>query len=274
MRSLIRVFCLGLWAIAGIHPALMAQHRLQLGLGSAALIRQDLLMSPLIQRDFLTPVAMVRWEKEGNWHHQAGLRFRQARTTPRPAFDYLPAPGGQPVSTQPNTFTQADVWYGLGFKVLQTRPLQIVAGLGAHADIDAMGFSYGHAGAFGYFAAFSANFWTQWTYQKGPHQLGSQWRLPLAAWIARSPYLLNDDEFIENVSVHNPVKIFAAYVADGLPVVWKGYHNLEASLTYQFRLNRHLRVGLEYRFEYLRRHEPLLLASLEHQTLILTTFDF
>lgn len=93
-------------------------------------------------------------------------------------------------------------------------------------------------------------------------------QFPLLLWVARSPYVLNDDDFIEQQSSHNALRTLAATFADGnLASPWQySQIRLEASGTWQ--LSKRFQCGFQWRFWHQQSKSMLPLAVNEQVILL------
>jgi len=71
------------------------------------------------------------------------------------------------------------------------------------------------------------------------------------SWLARSPYLVNDDEFIENTSSHSGFKTFTSFIGDGKLVSWNSWQSFDLEIKYLSHLNKKWQLGAAYLFEFI-----------------------
>jgi hypothetical protein len=135
-----------------------------------------------------------------------------------------------------------------------------------HPDIQVLNYTYGRTGPyFGYFASFGLGVFGNIGYQfNSANRLKAELRLPVVAWIARSPYLVNDDEFIENTASHNSFKTFLAFIEDGELASWNKWQKAGLLLQYHHRFTSSIAVGAGYRFSVLHYAEARNLLSIEN----------
>lgn len=93
-------------------------------------------------------------------------------------------------------------------------------------------------------------------------------QFPLLLWVARSPYALNDDDFIERQASHNDLRTLAATFADGsLVAPWQyPQWRIEASCTWQ--VNKRFQCGFQWRFWHQQSKSMLPLAVNEQAILL------
>ncbi|MCK7488342.1 MAG: hypothetical protein MZU97_24735 [Bacillus subtilis] len=92
--------------------------------------------------------------------------------------------------------------------------------------------------------------------------LAATLQLPLIAWLARSPYLVNDDEFIENISSHSGLKNLYGF--------YRGWRNgspgtkckrLTLELKYEYSLNERWGLSAAFQFDFVHVSQPRNLLS-------------
>ena len=98
--------------------------------------------------------------------------------------------------------------------------------------------------------------------------------IPLLSWVARSPYALNDDEYMKNNADHNGLKTFFRYVGDGNIQFINHFQKLNLDAEYQYRISEHWLAGAGYQFEFLRNSEPKTLIAYQHYFNLNITYQF
>lgn len=136
-----------------------------------------------------------------------------------------------------------------------------VGGLFA-ADIQAMNYAYGRTSSLGYYASFGLGAFGKYAYTiNEKNNLSASLQIPLFYLMARSPYLVNDDEFIENTYSHSGFKTFMAFIGDGNFVTWNRLQTFDLDLKYTHSLNRRWNLGAAYLFEFVHAVQPQNLLS-------------
>lgn len=252
-----------------------AQNTLQISSGPSWLARQDLLFSPLIAKDLGIPAIQIEYERTGKWVHHARVGYRGFAISPVKNFQFWRSDTSEPLQTLPHYFTFIDLAYGLGKKVAGNERNAFSLGASLSSQVDALNFNYGGSGAFGYFASFSLETWAEGRWQVAKrHSINAKLQLPLISWIARSPYLLNDDTFIENTASHNGVKTFLAFIGDGHLQTWNRFQKAAWSIEHQMALSERWAIGWAYRGELFRHTRPLAVTSLQQDIAIIIQYKF
>ncbi|HZV44401.1 MAG TPA: hypothetical protein VFF90_07980, partial [Saprospiraceae bacterium] len=104
--------------------------------------------------------------------------------------------------------------------------------------------------------------WAEYQYHITPKsKLTGKVLFPLVSQVARSPYLANDDEYIENNFDHNGVKTFFAFLGDGDLQTLNRIQQLEINLGYQHQLSDRWSIGGLYAFRFIHESKPLNFLS-------------
>lgn len=239
-------------------------NQLSIRLGVGRIDRQDQIFTPFVQSGVSAQQLGLHWQRSARVEQFAGIYYSGFSASRLEAFDYTKKPDPEIKTTLPNTFTFVEIDYGVG-KKWQAGAFSISAGGALENAVQALNYQYGEASFFGYFATFSLSPWLQVSRPVGRKSaLQAGLRIPVVSWVARSPYLINDDEFIENASSHNGFKTFADFVQDGSLQFPDQLQKLSASLGYTQLLGRRWSAGLHYGFQFIRHTQPLTLLSYQH----------
>ena len=82
--------------------------------------------------------------------------------------------------------------------------------------------------------------------------------------MARSPYLINDDEFIENTFSHNGFSTFFKYLEGGHVVTWNELQSVEIGLNYQHMISEKWSLGAGWKFSFIHAALPKDLFSVQN----------
>jgi hypothetical protein len=249
------------------------QNQLSLTWGAGHLTRQDLIFSPMIHRDFSAIHILLGYE----WKKKRVQNIELSFSSFNPALtqgSYLEY--GEVKTIYPHSFSFVTIYYGLGKQIKSNHKIAMDAGGFFHPDIQVLNYAYGRTGPyFGYFASLGIGVFGNIRYQiNSVNQLKAELRLPLAAWIARSPYLVNDDEFIENTSSHNSFKTFLAFIGDGELAFWNRWQKADLLVQYHHRFTNSITAGAGYRFSVLHHAEPRNLLSIENFLTLNLSYNF
>jgi len=249
------------------------ENSIQLQIGLSNIARQDLVFSPFIHRD-LSPINIgIRYQREKTFYQSINLRFSSLKPSYIEPYEFFD--NNEIKQTSPHNFTIIDLDYWLGKEFRRREKSTTKAGIAFNADIQALNYVYGRIGSFGYYSAFGLGGFISHTYNiNEKNKITGQIALPLFNWLARSPYLVNDDEFIENTSSHSGIKTFFAFIGDGNFATLNNLQTLDFRLNYTHKLNDRWELGADYLFEFIHSKEPRNLLSYRNSVFINTTFKF
>lgn len=261
-------------------PIITAQtpktRQLDLSLGYGLLARQDLVFSPFVHESASPLHLALTYQRSRHWEQAWSLGFAQFAAQHRTAFDYtLPTAPGELQHTAPHDFTFVDLGYKAGKRVaVRERSIWTLGGA-VSADLDVMNYNHARISNFGYFMAFDLAAWGKWAYQPAPrHSVEAEVQLPILAWTARSPYLINDDKFIENTASHRSLKTLGKFIGDGRLTTLDDYHRATLILRYHFLVTGRWYIGAGYQGDWLRHDRPLPLRSARQQLMLNFSLHF
>lgn len=250
-----------------------AGHSFSVGLNPGWLQRQDLVFSPLVHHA-ISPLGVdLRYAARGKWPQTFGLRYVGYRPQAGPAFSYVD--DGVTKTAGPHVFTFVNADYTLGRSFARNRASITTVGVAVNLDVDLLNYAYGRTGNFGYFTSAGVGFFVdrEWQMSKGG-SFDLQVAVPVIGWISRSPYLVNDDEFIENIADHSELRSLFAFVADGRFRTFTAVQAATLSADYRYPLLSRVHVGLGLRLAALRTDDPRPLRSLELAIPVSLTFNW
>ncbi len=264
LRSFPLLTAAGMLFAVALHGQTASQ-RLSLNLGLSTVARQDQIFSPFVHSGTSFLNLGLTWERSKRLNQFVELQVSNISAAHHDPYDYFWHPDPEVFTTAPHNFTFVELNYGLS-KSWQRGKASWRAGGILSNNIQALSYNPGPFSFFGYFAAFGV----------GP-QLGVNLPIgqkstldvavhaPLVSWVARSPYLVNDDEFIENTSNHNSLGTLANFIADGALQLPDQLQQLNFSAGYTCAVSSRWDLGLAYRLQFIRHTEPLPLLSYQHQ---------
>lgn len=250
-----------------------SKNELQLKLGFGSIARQDLIFSPFIHKD-ITPVNIgLQYERKGNFYQQVSLRYASFAPILTDPYEFID--NNETEVTNPHYFTLIDLDYWFGKEIRASKKTATTLGAAFNADVQALNYSYGRVGSFGYYSSFGLGGFIKHSYKFNERStVSGQLSLPLVSWLARSPYLVNDDEFIKNISSHSGVKTFFAFLGDGELVTLNTLQTLDFGINYSYSLNTKWNLGAAYLFEFLHSKEPKNLLSFRNSIYLTTSIKF
>lgn len=260
-------YVLILFAIIGISGYSIAQDtassRLYLSLGPATIARQDIIFSPFIHKDF-TPLSIgLRFEKDKKVHQF--LRFDYAGFNPGIATPYDIHLDDEIETIPPHSLTLISLDYGQGAWIGDLEKKNALLGGYFNMDVQAANYQYSIFSHFGYYADFGLGIWYKRKFDLGErHKLFAQAELPVLSWLTRSPYLVNDDENIEDSYSHNGFTTFFEYLGSGHLASWNTLQTIHLEVEYQYNLSEKWSLGAGWRLDYIHSKEPRPLTSVQN----------
>jgi hypothetical protein len=250
-------------------PSVVNSLRLEYGPGYYA--RQDQVFSPFVHTDGSAINTRISWQRNARLQQFTELEFGSYNPILVPSYTY-----DTDKQTYPHSFLLVNLTYGIGKDVATIGGSHTLT-LGGffESDVQASTYNYARNGSFGYFASFSLGGWANYSYRiNDKHTVGAKVLLPLVSLVARSPYLVNDDEFIINTYSHNGVKTFFAYMGDGKVQTLNKVQQVELNLNYQYKLNDRWSLGAAYAFRFIHSADPLNLTSYRNTVYLSGTYTF
>lgn len=242
-------------------------------LGPSHLIRQDVIFSPMVHRDMTFPALGIDYSRRAKYFQNISLQY--AGFSPMVSEPYTFVFEGEEEIANPHYLTFIDLDYLFGKeKKLNERSSFTYGGMFA-TKVQVLNYVYGRISSFGYFASFGLGGFGQYRHQIGEKgTVTARLQLPLFSWVARSPYLVNDDEFIDNISSHSGVKTFLAFIGDGNLATWNRIQYFDFDFGYDFKLNPKWTLGANYWFEFIHFSNPRPLTSFRNSLQLQATYSF
>jgi hypothetical protein len=218
----------------------------------------------------------VAYQRDKKWSQQWSLEFAAISARNAPEFEYaMPDKPTELLQSAPHSFTFVDFDYHLGKALAVSGPNTWTLGGALSADLDAMYYAHARISNFGYFIAFDLGIYGKWAHQLSRRQcLEVALQVPLLAWTAHSPYLINDDDFIKNTASHKTLQTLGSFIADGQLSTPQQYQRVNCHLQYRYKLNRRWQAGIAYQGDWLRYREPLPLRAIQHHLSLLFSRNF
>lgn len=242
---------------------------LRYGIGHYA--RQDQTFSPFVHPDWSALNIGLTYTHHAKMYQFADLEFGSYNPILVPSYDY-----DEDKQTLPHNFTLVNLTYALGHSL---RPEGDATGfiLGGffEADVEPSNYNYARWSNFGYLATFSLGAWGQYDcIIHDKHTLRARAMLPLLSLVARSPYLVNDDEYIENTYSHNGFKTFFAYLGDGEFQTLNRIQQFELHLNYAYALSNKWHIGAGYSFRMIHAVRPTDFLSFRNTFYLTASLNF
>lgn len=246
---------------------------LSLNIGTSYLARQDLIFSPMVHKDLSFLTVGLSYTREAKLFQKVILRYANFNAGVLTPFDFTI--NGESHTAYPHSFNLIDLDYLIGKKINESAKSDFTLGGYFAMDVQAMNYVYGRTSSFGYYSTLDFGAFGQHHYPiNKKSNLTTTLQLPLIVWLARSPYLVNDDEFIENTYSHSGVKTFLSFIEDGQLVTWNKLQTFNFDVKYTYSLNKRWNFGAGYLIEFIHASQPRNLLSHRHSINLNSSFRF
>jgi hypothetical protein len=240
---------------------------LALSWGVGNLQRQDIRFSPFVFKPWSAFNLGLSYEHTGKQFHRVYARFGWYKAMIGEPFKYTDTIEDPPLETEtlPHNFNILDLDYTLGFTTLRTAKTELLIGGKVRNLINQGPYEYGPSsiGAYNFF--FGIDAWSAYRYKiNDKHSLKAEISLPLFAWVASSPYLGQDSEYIMNSSSVSTMNILGSYIAAGEMQSWGTFQRVDFQLGYIYQLSERWKLKAEYNLDFCSMNQPQPYTSIEN----------
>jgi hypothetical protein len=240
--------------------------------GTGNLKKQDLIFTPFVHQSWSPVNVMLNYERSGKLEQRASIRYGHYGAQTGDPFSYII--DGETYSKYGHSFNLVDLNYSLGVKLVENEQWKFILGGRIRARFQISDYDFGSAGSFGYYIPMGLDAWVNLKYDPGSkHRFEANLNLPLFSGVARSPYMGQDDGYMERISVHGDLKIFFEHVKTAEIQSWGTSQIVDLDLRYHYALNDRWELGAGYMFSMNLHSTPARLTSYEHLFLIGTTIN-
>ncbi|AHM60544.1 hypothetical protein D770_11435 [Flammeovirgaceae bacterium 311] len=241
--------------------------------GAGNIIRQDLVFSPFKHKDRTLLQGGIVFERQKKFFHEINIGFSQYDPMLRDPYIFYEYEDKQ--TAQPHQFTIISLDYSMAKPVIEHGKAKILLGGSLKNKVQALNYTYGRISNFGYFASTGLGLYAAYLQQIGEKfRLSASVQLPLLSWLARSPYLVNDDEFIENTASHKGLNTFLAFIEDGQLASLNRFQSFDLTTRYYYKISSQLELGLQNQITFLHASRPRNLYSLQTEISLSGRFTF
>lgn len=249
------------------------KNTLSFNVGAGYITRQDLIFSPVIHTDLSLMNLGLQYTREATLFQKVSLNYSNFNPMVSGMYEFTEY--GEPERAYPHSFNMVDLDYLIGKKLQASERSNLTAGILFTMDIQAMNYVYGKFSNFGYYSAFSLGvFGRKALVINEKSNVSATIQIPLMSWLSRSPYLVNDDEFIENISTHSGLESFGRFVGDGQLVTWNRLQTLNLEVKYVYAISEKWALGAAYVFEFIHSDKPENLLSFRNTLNLSANFKF
>lgn len=245
-----------------------AKHRtLGITYGYQHYSRQDYLFSPLVYNGTAPLNLQLSYDvNAANSHQKAHLSFGMYNLSAHDAYDFTEDFDGLEERTlYPSSFQMIRLGYGYERKFSNNRNLVYKAGLRLDGQIEGMFFEMGFASTFGYTTTFALAPSVGADYRfNNKTSLSAQLSVPVIGFISRSPYALNDDDYIERQSSHNNLTTIINLIGDSDLRSFSTYRQVDMGVHFQHQLTRNTALRLGWQARWYEITEPKRVLALQN----------
>ena len=239
--------------------------------GTGNLQRQDIRFSPFIHKPWSAFNLGLSYEHTGKQFHRVYARFGWYKSMIGEPYAYTNTIEDPPkqVETLPHNFNILDLDYTLGFSLKKSAKSAFWLGGKMRNLINQGPYEYGPSAIGSYNFNFSLDVWSGYSYSfSDKHSLKAELSLPLITWVASSPYLGQDSNYINNSSSLSVMKILGRYIADGELQSWGTIQRVDLQLGYKYRLSERWIMKAEYNLHFNTSNTPQPFTSIENVLLL------
>ena len=250
------------------------KNKLSLNWGIGNLVKQNITFSPLIQEDWSPLNFKLTYNRSNKMEHQASIRYSNYKSQIGDEFTYN-APWDESAHTYPHNMNIAELNYSLGKSILNRDQLSLTIGGKSRNRFDISDYVYGFSGTAGNYLSLGLNIWMNFKYKfTEKHQLNGNISLPIIAYVYRSPYLTQNDDYFEDISSNNDIKGFLLYFKRGEIQSWNKAQNFDFDLAYNYTLSERWGLGFKYWFSVNMNQKPTKYASIENVLYLSLNYKF
>jgi len=241
--------------------------------GIGNLKKQDMMFSPFTHQDWSPVNVVLSYERSAKLEHRVYFRYGHysAHTGDLYSYQY----DGETYPKYEHSFSLADLNYSLGYKLEGNEQWSFILGGRFRNRFQISYYEFGPASHFGYHIPIGLDAWFNASFDPGTRQrFEANLTLPLFSYVARSPYLGQDDWYLERISVHGDLKIFFQHLASGELQSWGTSQIADLELRYHYDLSERWGLGAAYLFSMNLNSSPLKYISYEHLFTAGITYKF
>jgi hypothetical protein len=233
--------------------------------------RQDHLFSNRIYKGSAIPNLQVQYAVRKKKHkHYLELGGQvYALSNNQPAYSFTHGSDSQVYQIEPSTAFTVNLNYHYAKRISTIKNYQLWAGLSAENQVNAAFMNYGISTAFLYttLSSVGPNLQVE-RLLSDKSLLNFQVQVPVVYWVSRSPYALNDDEFIQNQQSHRTFATLANLLADGKLKTIAAVQKVNFKANLQHQITPKYALTGAYQLEFLKLDQPSSLRSVTNAFLI------
>lgn len=270
MRTILLSILILIWTTNGFGQEEKGKNTVSVNIGASSLSRQDLIFSHMKHSDITVLKVGLDYTRQAKIFQKLSLRYGNFDPMILDPYDF--SIHGEAHTAYPHNFNFMEADYLIGKSLLKS---DFTVGALFVIDVQSLDYVYGRTSSFGYYSTLGSGVFGRYHYAIGAKsQFTAILQLPLVMWLARSPYLVNDDKFIENTSSHSNFKTLISLIEDGRLVGWDRLQTFDLDIKYSYDLNEKWNLGIAYRHEFIHSKQPRNLVSNRRSIDLSANFNF
>lgn len=268
--------CVGFVLFTMLSAAASAQGgALSLSTGAHHIARQDLVLSPMVQRGWAFPNVTITYSHQDSRVRQAArLGYDGYLIGNKDIYTFHELVNGKEATTAPTDYLFVDLAYEAQWTLPDSGATRVMVGGGLCGQLGSLNQGYTYP-SFGYTIFFGIGPSARVEHVLDERtKLHGEFSLPVLAWVARSPYAFNDDAFIEDQRSHKTVPTLGAFIADGGWASFGSFRRAMLRLGADRQYGTRWTLGLEYGLEYVDISQPQRLISFRNSLDLTATYRF
>jgi len=243
--------------------------------GMSNLAKQDITFTPLIHQGWSPINFLLSYKRSNKLEHQASIRFGNYKSRIGEEFTYsVPWESGN-FPTYPHNINVAGINYSLGKSIFNKNQIKLTLGGKSRNRFDISDYIYGNSGTAGNYLSLGLDIWLKVQYELSEkHHLTSNIGLPIFAYVYRSPYLTQNDDYFEDIYSHKDIKGFFLYFKRGELQSWNKSQNFDFDFNYYYTLSKKWEIGAIYWFSINLNQKPTKYGSIENVLYFTANYKF
>ena len=259
------ILLIGFLTYTVLTEAQTSQNSLSLSWGMGHIMRQDLSASPFIHEKWSPTNMLLRYSRTKKLDQLIDVKFSLYKPSIVEPYSFNSYYYGGAQIGLAHSFTLIDINYAIGKSVLERNQWKLVLGGKSRNHIYASNYNFGASGPSPMLISFGLDFWLKLKYTlNDKHYFISNLSIPLFSFIYRDPYLLQDDQFFENIYSHNGLKEFANRVSDGQLQSWGTSQRFDLDVQYGYVINKRWDIGIRYLLAMNFNQSPTRFSQIEN----------
>lgn len=254
-----------------------AQSSLGVQIGAGYIMKQDLILSPMIHKQFSLYKVRLEYKRSGKVEQQIDVQFSAYSTSINDQFQYFWHDPDELEVSGKHSFNLLYINYKLGKKLVDREKFDLSAGLRLRSRLNASTYTYGiyWLGHFAYYFAHGVDASVDMNYSLSEkHAVNMGVALPFFSMVSRSPYLVQNAQYYYDNIKNSSVAALFKYIGRSKPQSWGSSQIVDVNLGYSHTISKKLDLDLSYLFSMDLNKAPKKLTQFENSILAGLTYKF